>query len=226
MQNHARHHEGETILMDDPTVTNIPVDECAEGLIDLGLSPLLMIDNRLADDKGRYRLVRAGLAERLVRAAESLPDELRLLIVEGYRPVELQEKYFNQYAAALPKQYPGITESEIHSLASRYVAPPFDIPPHCAGAAVDLTLAWADGTELDMGTQINASPEDSGGRCYVHSLEISQEQRSNRILLISALRSAGLVNYPTEWWHWSYGDRYWALISGAPVAIYGLIDTD
>ena len=31
----------------------------------------------------------------------------------------------------------------------------------------------------------------------------------------------GLVNYPTEWWHWSYGDRYWALISGADAALYG-----
>jgi D-alanyl-D-alanine dipeptidase len=28
------------------------------------------------------------------------------------------------------------------------------------------------------------------------------------------------VNYPTEWWHWSYGDRYWALMTGAPAARY------
>ena len=25
-----------------------------------------------------------------------------------------------------------------------------------------------------------------------------------------ALSTAGFVNYPTEYWHWSYGDRYWA----------------
>jgi len=35
------------------------------------------------------------------------------------------------------------------------------------------------------------------------------------------LHAAGLVNYPTEWWHWSYGDRYWAMATGAPAAIYG-----
>jgi len=29
------------------------------------------------------------------------------------------------------------------------------------------------------------------------------------------------VNYPTEWWHWSYGDRYWAFVTGAPHALYG-----
>jgi zinc D-Ala-D-Ala dipeptidase len=31
----------------------------------------------------------------------------------------------------------------------------------------------------------------------------------------------GLVNYPTEWWHYSYGDRYWALATGAAAALYG-----
>jgi zinc D-Ala-D-Ala dipeptidase len=29
------------------------------------------------------------------------------------------------------------------------------------------------------------------------------------------------VNYPTEWWHWSYGDRYWAYQSGARAARFG-----
>jgi D-alanyl-D-alanine dipeptidase len=37
------------------------------------------------------------------------------------------------------------------------------------------------------------------------------------------LSAQGLVNYPTEWWHWSYGDRYWALVTGAPHAPYGPI---
>ena len=24
------------------------------------------------------------------------------------------------------------------------------------------------------------------------------------------MTSAGFVNFPAEWWHWSYGDREWA----------------
>jgi D-alanyl-D-alanine dipeptidase len=32
------------------------------------------------------------------------------------------------------------------------------------------------------------------------------------------------VNYPTEWWHWSHGDRYWALLTGAEAALYGPVD--
>ena len=50
--------------------------------------------------------------------------------------------------------------------------------------------------------------------------------RANCELLARALRGAGLVNYPTEWWHWSYGDRYWALVSGAPAAMYGPVAAD
>jgi D-alanyl-D-alanine dipeptidase len=40
-------------------------------------------------------------------------------------------------------------------------------------------------------------------------------------VLGAALTAAGLVNYPTEWWHWSFGDRYWALATGAGAALYG-----
>jgi D-alanyl-D-alanine dipeptidase len=36
----------------------------------------------------------------------------------------------------------------------------------------------------------------------------------------------GLVNYPTEWWHWSFGDRYWALLSETGAALYGPVDPE
>jgi D-alanyl-D-alanine dipeptidase len=45
-----------------------------------------------------------------------------------------------------------------------------------------------------------------------------------RDLLSSVLNEAGLINYPTEWWHWSFGDRYWALRTGRPAALYGPVD--
>lgn len=100
------------------------------------------------------------------------------------------------------------------------MSPP-DIAPHSAGAAVDLTLADADGHELDLGTRMNAGPEESAGVCYTHAPNIGEEARAHRKLLGSVLTAAGLVNYPTEWGHWSFGDRYWALLTGKPVALYG-----
>jgi D-alanyl-D-alanine dipeptidase len=40
----------------------------------------------------------------------------------------------------------------------------------------------------------------------------------------SALTKVGFVNYPGEYWHWSYGDRYWAYHVGAKEAIYGTVE--
>jgi D-alanyl-D-alanine dipeptidase len=46
-------------------------------------------------------------------------------------------------------------------------------------------------------------------------------RHQNRLVMIKALTAVGMANYPTEWWHWSYGDRYWALAAGAAAAHYG-----
>jgi hypothetical protein len=75
-----------------------------------------------------------------------------------------------------------------------------------------------------MGTRVNANPEESDGACFTGAHSISAQARANRDLLGRALASAGFVNYPTEWWHWSYGDRYWALATGASAACYGPVD--
>ncbi|MFD8455676.1 M15 family metallopeptidase domain-containing protein [Streptomyces antimycoticus] len=56
---------------------------------------------------------------------------------------------------------------------------------------------------------------------FVEGYRPPSQDRSHRDILGTALTAAGLVNYPTEWWHWSYGARYWALQTGAAVARYG-----
>jgi D-alanyl-D-alanine dipeptidase len=43
----------------------------------------------------------------------------------------------------------------------------------------------------------------------------------SRDILTGAMSAAGLVNHPAEWWHWSYGDRYWAFQTGHGIAVYG-----
>jgi hypothetical protein len=39
-------------------------------------------------------------------------------------------------------------------------------------------------------------------------------------ILLESMESTGFVNYPSEWWHFSYGDRYGAQDKGEPAAIY------
>ncbi|MFF6782532.1 M15 family metallopeptidase [Streptomyces sp. NPDC012510] len=208
------------ILMSDPEVARVPVQDCGEPLVDLRELPFVVVDSRQADPEGAYAHLREGVAWRLARAARLLPDGLRLLVTEGYRPLALQIEYFERYAAELRLAHPDWPEEHLHIQTSRSLSPP-EIGPHVAGAAVDLTLCTAAGAELDMGTRLDASPEESDDACYTDAPNISDTARHNRRVLSAALTTAGLVNYPTEWWHWSYGDRYWALMTGAPNALYG-----
>ncbi|MEU3895522.1 M15 family metallopeptidase [Streptomyces sp. NPDC045251] len=211
----------EIVLMSDPRVAAVPVQECGERLVDVRQdSPLLVDRRKWQDSAGDFAYLRKGVLARLLEAQAQLPPGLRLLFVEGYRPPALQRHYFDKYATRLRTEHPEWSPDQIRSAASRYVSPP-EIAPHSAGAAVDLTLADLDGRELDLGTRMNATPEESAGACYTHAGDISDEARSHRSVLGAALAAAGLVNYPTEWWHWSYGDRYWALATGATAAHYG-----
>ncbi len=165
--------------------------------------------------------MRSGLAERLHAAHLALPPGIGLRVVEGHRSVERPAMpIITAYAAEVCAAYLDLSERELASLTSRFVAP-LEVAPHVAGAAVDLTLVDACGEELDLGTPIDATPEQSDGRCYFAADGIGADARAHRELLAQVLGDAGLVNYPTEWWHWSFGDRYWALVTGAGRAHYG-----
>ncbi|HEX5995858.1 MAG TPA: M15 family metallopeptidase [Jiangellales bacterium] len=206
------------VLIADARVANIPVLECNEPLVDL--RGLLCVDSRRADVGGAFAYVRSGVAQRLCRADALLPNGWRLLVIEGFRPVTVQQEIFDSYVADLRLLLPTWSASELAQAASRYVAP-VDVAPHTAGAAVDLTLCDADGVEIDMGSPEAANPEESNGACYMDALDISPAARRNRQTLAAALTSVGMVNYPTEWWHWSFGDRYWAFHTGQANARYG-----
>lgn len=201
-----------TILLSDARVRALPVVECGEPLVRLPahLSPA-------------GALVRAALGDRLLAAETLLPAGIHLRVVEGHRPVEEQRAIIAAYAAQLCALHPGIAAGELERLTSRFVAP-VDVAPHVAGAAVDLTLVDACGDELDLGTAIDATPEASDGRCWFAADGIGADARAHRTLLAEVLEAQGLVNYPTEWWHWSFGDRYWALVTGADHAVYGPLD--
>ncbi|HET9171990.1 MAG TPA: M15 family metallopeptidase [Actinospica sp.] len=210
------------VLMADPRVARIPVADNGEPLVDLADAGFL-IDIRQEDPLGASRQLRQGAAERLARAEKLLPAGLRLLVVEGYRPLELQRKYFEGYRESLAQLNPDYTPEQLRTAASRFVSPP-ELAPHTAGAAIDLTLGDEAGRELDMGTILDATPEQSEGRCYTDAPGLPKQAAENRAILVEAMHSAGFVNYPTEWWHFSYGDRYWALMSHRPQAVYGPVE--
>ncbi|MFC6081200.1 M15 family metallopeptidase [Sphaerisporangium aureirubrum] len=205
------------ILLSDHVILRLPVVESGEPLVDLRVIDALRVDPRLADAAGAYAHLRVGVADRLVAAQTFLPRALRFLVIEGFRPLKLQQQYFDSHVSRLRQSEPGHDPGWYHERASAYIAP-HEVAPHVAGAAVDLTLSSTDGTEVWMGTEVNDTDTEA---CHTASTAISAEAMEHRRTLSRALSAAGMINYPTEWWHWSYGDRYWAYATGAAAARYG-----
>ncbi|MEO9325929.1 M15 family metallopeptidase [Nocardioides sp. C4-1] len=197
------------VLLADPRVAAVPVVDDGE--------PLVRLPRRLSPTR---EPVRRTLAERLEAAARRLPAGIGLRVVEGHRSLADQAAIVAAYTADLQVLHPEADAARLRVLSSRFVAP-LEVAPHVAGAAVDLTLVDACGDDLDLGTPIDATPEQSDGRCWTAADGIGPDARAHRDLMAHALGGAGLVNYPSEWWHWSYGDRYWALLTAAPHALYG-----
>jgi zinc D-Ala-D-Ala dipeptidase len=70
---------------------------------------------------------------------------------------------------------------------------------HSRGSTVDLTLARADGIELDMGTPFDFFSPLS----WPASAGVSALARENRAMFANAMRRRGFHPYPREWWHFT-----------------------
>jgi zinc D-Ala-D-Ala dipeptidase len=154
--------------------------------------------------------VRSGLLERLRRASNRLPPEFELAVIDGHRTRAFQ--------AELLTYYQGQTELPIEG----YVSDPHSttvIPPHATGGAVDLTLAWR-GAVLGLGTDFDAFSPESAPAWFEYGADHGKA-RDLRRLLASVLSAEDMVVIDTEWWHWSYGDQWWAAKTGASAAVYG-----
>jgi len=90
-----------------------------------------------------------------------------------------------------------------------YVTPPAKGSMHSRGAAVDLTIVDAQGNELPMGT-----PYDFFGvEAHTDYTKLSAEVLKNRELLRKTMAEVGFKGIRTEWWHFSFQGKDFALSS-------------
>ncbi|AXE34671.1 M15 family metallopeptidase [Chromobacterium phragmitis] len=214
------------LTLADPTLLAIPIANQDEPFVDLAAYPEWQADlsrSQISSRSPHFLKARRAVAERLRDAARRLPDGLKLYVKEAYRPLARQQRSYDEHLVRLRRLRPELDEAARLREASLYVAPPA-VAPHPTGAALDVTLMNAAGQELDMGCPFNADSEESNGACYTDAAGLSETARANRAVLIAAMTAAGFINYPSEWWHWSYGDRYWAAVTGAPAALYAAVD--
>jgi len=128
--------------------------------------------------------LRPGVAEKVLQL-NALAEEQRgwhFKIFDCYRPRPAQQRLW-----------------DIHPNAT-HVMHPSKGSMHNRGAAVDLTLVDATGTEVDMGTDF-----DSFERKARHDFqELPQEILENRIYLKNLMESVGFKSIKSEWWHYSF----------------------
>ena len=200
----------------------VRIVECGEPLVDfLQLCPALLWDA----PRFRYRretVLRQSVAERLCQANAALPKEYRLAIVEGWRPPHIQRRMYLTVWNRFKEMHPDWSDVTLKRVVNRFTAPQSERvpPPHLTGGAVDLMLATPDGTLLDHSSPY--APFDPKGFATAAPGLSAEAQRTRRILA-EALLPTGITNYPSEFWHWSYGDQGWAYRGEHPHALYAAI---
>ncbi len=157
-----------------------------------------------------------------------LPKNLYFCLYEGYRSLTLQKFLFEKRYEKVKLQHPDWSAEQIFIDTTKLVSPvtnqdgSVNIPPHSTGGAIDIYLVNDQGEYVDMGIHPKDWIEDLEGSISITASNIiSSEAEKNRKIMCQALTLVGFTNYPTEYWHWSYGDRYWAYEKKQPHAIYG-----
>ncbi|MBD2154574.1 M15 family metallopeptidase [Leptolyngbya sp. FACHB-16] len=216
---------------------SIPITECGEPLV-----PILP-DRFVIPDKHPYAAVgapygerspyslRQGVLTRLLQAQEMLQGMKpgwRILIFDAYRPIAVQQYMVDYTFADLLRSQnltpDTLTEAQqqtfweqVHQFWAVPSLNPATPPPHSTGAAIDVTLADENGTEIDMGSPIDemsprSYPDHFAGVADPNSPEYDAQgaqYHQYRQWLCKVMVEAGFCSHPHEWWHFSYGDQFW-----------------
>lgn len=204
----------------------IPIRECGEPLVDfLVACPGVRLD-RPRFNYRRETLVRVRVAEAINSAVSRLPEGYFLALVEGWRPIHIQRRMYLGIRQRFIERYPDWSETKLKRMVNQYTAP-YDSkqvpPPHSTGGAVDMILVHADGSPYDHTTPFDRFDP----ACYAMEAKgLTEEATRTRTILRRAFDGTALTNYPSEYWHWSFGDQGWAYRGGHEAAIYGPVEPD
>ena len=165
----------------------------------ISLEPSIKIDIKYAttDNFVKEKMYNCGkcflrpeVAEAIVKAQKQLQKKgYSLKMFDCYRPRPFQQRLWDK----VPDD--------------RYVTNPKKGSMHNRGAAVDLTLMDKNGKEVDMGTAYDFF----GEKAYQTCTDLPKNVLENRALLNKTMESVGFKTIRTEWWHFSYTKKKYAL---------------
>lgn len=184
-------------------------------------------------DKSPYWL-RRGVLERLHQAQDLLQKQRsgwRIQIFDAYRPIAVQRYMVNYTFAEILSQrnltIDQVSETEqlqIWDQVYRFWAVPSDDPktppPHSTGAAIDVTLVDETGAVVEMGSAIDELSIRSYPNHFADPAVWKVDNprltpsaaaafHADRQLLKQIMQTAGFLQHPGEWWHFSWGDQFW-----------------
>lgn len=166
--------------------------------------------------------IRKTVAEKLCLINKKIKlknPNLCLKVTYGYRHPDIQKRYFDKKMEEIKIINPNLSEEELKGATHNFVAVP-EVAGHPTGGAVDITMAKSN-KDIDMGTGIaDYSDED---KIKTYSSKITKKQMENRMILHDLMISEGFAPFYGEWWHFSYGDREWALFYKKKQSIYSPI---
>ena len=193
----------------DPAAGFVEVREAIPGvMVDLRY---LTADNFVGEPIDGYAADRCYITAEAARALGRVQHELAhfglgLKLFDAYRPQRAVD-HFVRWAEDLDdtrmktRYYPDVAKENL--FRDGYIAARSG---HSRGSTVDLTIVSPDGggaKELDMGT-----PWDYfGPRSWPASLEVTPQQRANRMLLQALMVKHGFRPLAEEWWHFTLEDE-------------------
>lgn len=190
--------------------------DCNEPLVDLVKHPKIFHND---DTVEHPILLRKTVAMKLYKVADRLPDGVYLKVYRAFRSrIAIYNAWKNE-EERLSKENPLMYRAELINLVNTKVtSPTTSLGGHDTGAAIDVSLCDADRNDFDFGTKALEKHK---------KVHLTDEQKKNRKMLNNLMKSQNFVNYPGQWWHFSYGDKIWSAYKGKRKgAFYGAVEKE
>jgi zinc D-Ala-D-Ala dipeptidase len=154
--------------------------------IDLRYSTRHNVTGRPLYPRNMPCLLRPSTVERLKEAQTTLRAQgYGLRIWDAWRPSEAQEKLYSHGRST-----------------GMFLDPKVGWSRHCGGVSVDATLVDAKGRELPMPTYFDENLDRAASDLMPRDPIVRRNLRT----LHNAMRGAGLLPLPSEWWHFDDAD--------------------
>ena len=203
----------------DDCIRKVIINECGEPLVRIDTNTNIEFD-RIINKPIYLRKTAYSLLCKFID--DVAKDGYSVKLYDAYRSFDDQMNSWKERLEQTRKEFPNYTEEEViraTSLRVAHVEDKSNVGGHQTGGAIDITLT-KDGKEIDMGTKY----EEYNKKTITHNDLITDEQKKNRFYLKKKLEKHGFNNFPSEWWHFSYGDKMWAAYKYKKTCIYGYIE--